>query len=172
MEAACLGSRARSRERARWPGEHAATARGKLYVVGTPIGNLGDFSPRAREALASADLIAAEDTRRTRGLLSSIPAEQRVIAYHEHNEEQRLAELLERLTAGETVALVSDAGTPLISDPGWRLVRAASSVRPHRLQVMTLVVVAQAAGAAGFLSEGFNVGWARVERGVGKEVRT
>jgi 16S rRNA (cytidine1402-2'-O)-methyltransferase len=99
--------------------------RGTLYVVATPIGNLDDLSPRARAVLARTDVIAAEDTRHTRGLLSSISAESRLIAYHEHNEEQRVPELLARLAAGESVALVSDAGTPLISDPGWRLVRAA-----------------------------------------------
>lgn len=99
--------------------------RGTLYVVATPIGNLGDLSPRAREVLATADIIAAEDTRHTRGLLSSIGAESRLIAYHEHNESARVPELLARLAAGDAVALVSDAGTPLISDPGWRLVHAA-----------------------------------------------
>jgi 16S rRNA (cytidine1402-2'-O)-methyltransferase len=98
---------------------------GTLYVVATPIGNLDDLSPRARAVLAKTDVIAAEDTRHTRGLLSSISAESRLIAYHEHNEEQRVPELLARLSAGESVSLVSDAGTPLISDPGWRLVRAA-----------------------------------------------
>jgi 16S rRNA (cytidine1402-2'-O)-methyltransferase len=100
-------------------------ARGRLYIVGTPIGNLDDLTPRAREVLATADVIAAEDTRRTRGLLSRIGAETRLIAYHEHNEEDRAAELVERLAGGASVALVSDAGTPLISDPGWRLVQAA-----------------------------------------------
>ena len=98
---------------------------GTLYVVATPIGNLDDLSPRARAVLAKTDVIAAEDTRHTRGLLSSISAESRLIAYHEHNEEQRVPELLARLAAGESVSLVSDAGTPLISDPGWRLVHAA-----------------------------------------------
>jgi len=102
-----------------------AASRGKLFVVATPIGNLDDLTPRAREALATADLIAAEDTRHTRGLLSRIGVEARLIAYHEHNERERVAELLERLASGATVALVSDAGTPLISDPGWRLVHAA-----------------------------------------------
>jgi 16S rRNA (cytidine1402-2'-O)-methyltransferase len=102
-----------------------AAARGKLFVVATPIGNLDDLSPRAREVLAIADVIAAEDTRHSRGLLSRIGVEARLIAYHEHNERERVAELLERLSGGATVALVSDAGTPLISDPGWRLVRAA-----------------------------------------------
>jgi 16S rRNA (cytidine1402-2'-O)-methyltransferase len=98
---------------------------GKLFVVATPIGNLDDLTPRAREVLASADVIAAEDTRHTRGLLSRIGVEARLIAYHEHNERERVAELLERLAGGAAVALVSDAGTPLISDPGWRLVHAA-----------------------------------------------
>jgi 16S rRNA (cytidine1402-2'-O)-methyltransferase len=98
---------------------------GRLYVVGTPIGNVDDLSPRARDILGVADVIAAEDTRRTLSLLSRIGAESRVIAYHEHNEAERVPELLALLAAGKSVALVSDAGTPLISDPGWRLVNAA-----------------------------------------------
>ena len=105
--------------------------RGKLYVVGTPIGNVDDLSPRARDVLAKADVIAAEDTRHTRGLLSRIGVESRLIAYHEHNEAERVPALLEQLARGESVALVSDAGTPLISDPGWRLVNAAQA-RGHR----------------------------------------
>ena len=99
--------------------------RGKLYVVGTPIGNVDDLSPRARDVLAKADVVAAEDTRHTRGLLSRIGVESRLIAYHEHNETERVPQLLEDLARGKSVALVSDAGTPLISDPGWRLVHAA-----------------------------------------------
>ena len=102
-----------------------AASRGKLFVVATPIGNLDDLTPRAREVLANADVIAAEDTRHTRGLLSRIGVESRLIAYHEHNERERVAELIDQLSNGETIALVSDAGTPLISDPGWRLVRSA-----------------------------------------------
>jgi 16S rRNA (cytidine1402-2'-O)-methyltransferase len=101
--------------------------RGKLYVVGTPIGNVDDLSPRARDVLAKADVIAAEDTRHTRGLLSRIGVESRLIAYHEHNETDVTLALIAQLTRGETVALVSDAGTPLISDPGWRLVSAAQA---------------------------------------------
>jgi 16S rRNA (cytidine1402-2'-O)-methyltransferase len=102
-----------------------SVARGKLFVVATPIGNVDDLTPRAREVLATVDVIAAEDTRHTRGLLSRIGVEARLIAYHEHNERARSAELLERLASGASVALVSDAGTPLISDPGLRLVHAA-----------------------------------------------
>ncbi len=101
--------------------------RGRLYVVGTPIGNVDDLSPRARDVLAKADVIAAEDTRHTRGLLSRIGVESRLIAYHEHNEAERVPALLEQLGKGKSVALVSDAGTPLISDPGWRLVNAAQN---------------------------------------------
>jgi 16S rRNA (cytidine1402-2'-O)-methyltransferase len=101
--------------------------RGKLYVVGTPIGNVDDLSPRARDVLAKADVIAAEDTRHTRGLLSRIGVESRLIAYHEHNESERVPALLAKLEQGESIALVSDAGTPLISDPGWRLVGAAQA---------------------------------------------
>ena len=98
---------------------------GSLHVVGTPIGNLGDLSLRAREVLGAVDVIAAEDTRRTRRLLSSIGLKGTVIAFHDHNEAERTPGLLERLRGGQSIALVSDAGTPLISDPGWRLVRAA-----------------------------------------------
>jgi 16S rRNA (cytidine1402-2'-O)-methyltransferase len=101
--------------------------RGKLYVVGTPIGNVDDLRPRARDVLAKADVIAAEDTRHTRGLLSRIGVESRLIAYHEHNEAERVPALLAHLEQGRAVALVSDAGTPLISDPGWRLVAAAQA---------------------------------------------
>ncbi|HEX2028855.1 MAG TPA: 16S rRNA (cytidine(1402)-2'-O)-methyltransferase [Nitriliruptorales bacterium] len=97
---------------------------GRLVVVATPIGNLGDLSERAAVALRTADLVAAEDTRRTGRLLAHVGATTPQISYHEHNEESRLPALLERIAAGGTVALVSDAGTPAVSDPGYRLVRA------------------------------------------------
>ena len=99
---------------------------GRLQVVATPIGNLADLSARAREALSSADVIAAEDTRRTRVLLTAIGIARPLVSLHEHNESQRTAELLARLAAGETIALVSDAGTPLLSDPGLELVQRAA----------------------------------------------
>src|SRR5919109_2008715 len=107
-------------------GLYAAKMRGRLEVVATPIGNLGDLSARAREALASADVIAAEDTRHTLALLRAVGVSRPLVSLHEHNESQRVPELLARLEAGETVALVSDAGTPLISDPGLELVRRAA----------------------------------------------
>jgi 16S rRNA (cytidine1402-2'-O)-methyltransferase len=97
---------------------------GRLVLVATPIGNLDDLSPRASAALRDADLVAAEDTRRTGRLLGHIGADTPQLSYHEHNERRRLAELVERMEAGATIALVSDAGTPAVSDPGYRLVRA------------------------------------------------
>lgn len=98
---------------------------GTLYVVSTPIGNLEDLSPRARDVLARADVIACEDTRVTGKLLRRFGIRTRSVSYHEHNELERAPELLSRLEEGKDVALVSDAGTPLVSDPGYRLVRAA-----------------------------------------------
>ena len=98
---------------------------GHLYVVGTPIGNLGDLSDRARETLAAVDLVAAEDTRRTGKLLAHAGIRARMLSLFEGNEQQRIDELLERLSEGATVALVSDAGMPAVSDPGFRLLRAA-----------------------------------------------
>lgn len=98
---------------------------GRLYVVATPIGNLGDLSPRAGEVLAAVDQVAAEDTRRTGVLLDHLGLRKSMVSLHEHNEEVRVPALIERLVAGESIALVSDAGTPLVSDPGYRLVKAA-----------------------------------------------
>ena len=101
-------------------------APGTLLVVATPIGNLADLSPRAAEALRQAAVIAAEDTRHTRTLLQATGITTPLLSLHAHNEPQRVPELLERLAAGEDVALVSDAGTPLLSDPGFELVSRAA----------------------------------------------
>ncbi len=101
-------------------------SRGRLDVVATPIGNLSDLSPRAQEALAGADVIAAEDTRHTRALLQSIGVSRPMVSLHAHNESGRVPELLAKLAAGEHVVLVSDAGTPLLSDPGYELVSEAA----------------------------------------------
>jgi 16S rRNA (cytidine1402-2'-O)-methyltransferase len=94
-----------------------------LYVVATPIGNLGDITLRALEVLKSVDLVAAEDTRHSGMLMKHFGIKKPFISYHEHNEAKRTAELVERLAAGENVALITDAGTPGLSDPGLRLVR-------------------------------------------------
>jgi|CXWL01.1.fsa_nt_gi 16S rRNA (cytidine1402-2'-O)-methyltransferase len=100
---------------------------GRLRVIATPIGNLGDLSPRARQALADADLVACEDTRRSGLLLSQLGVKRPLVSLHDHNERQRLPRLLAALAAGQTVALISDAGTPLLSDPGFLLVREAAA---------------------------------------------
>ena len=98
---------------------------GRLLLVGTPLGNLGDFPPRAVEALKSADLILCEDTRHTRKLLSHFGIDRPTDSYHEHNEDEKAEALADRIESGATLALVSDAGMPVISDPGYRLVRLA-----------------------------------------------
>ncbi|WP_428622068.1 16S rRNA (cytidine(1402)-2'-O)-methyltransferase [Sedimenticola sp.] len=98
---------------------------GVLYIVATPIGNLGDLSPRAVETLHQVDRIAAEDTRHSAGLLRHFSIDTPLVALHEHNEREKSAVLLQRLSKGESIALISDAGTPLISDPGYVLVRDA-----------------------------------------------
>jgi 16S rRNA (cytidine1402-2'-O)-methyltransferase len=102
-----------------------AVRSGCLFVVATPIGNLGDLSPRALDTLKGVAAICAEDTRHTRQLLAHFGVERPLLALHEHNEDEIAERLVARLGAGESLALVSDAGTPLVSDPGFRLVRAA-----------------------------------------------
>lgn len=98
---------------------------GRLYVVATPIGNLADITLRALRVLGEVQIVAAEDTRTTRKLLSNHGINTPLVSYHEHNENVRTPELLERMKNGESVAIVSEAGTPSISDPGYRLVREA-----------------------------------------------
>jgi 16S rRNA (cytidine1402-2'-O)-methyltransferase len=109
--------------------------RGKLYVVATPIGNLGDISYRAVETLRQVDLIAAEDTRHIKTLLQHYGINQKVVSLHQHNEERASADLLDKLRAGLSIALVSDAGTPLVSDPGMPLVQ---KVRDAEIDVVPL----------------------------------
>jgi 16S rRNA (cytidine1402-2'-O)-methyltransferase len=94
-----------------------------LYVVSTPIGNLGDITLRALDVLKSVDVIAAEDTRHSGMLLKHFEIKKPLLSYHEHNEAMRAAQLVERLAAGDNVALITDAGTPALSDPGARLIR-------------------------------------------------
>jgi len=101
------------------------TSGGVLYIVGTPIGNLHDITLRALETLKSVDVIACEDTRQTGKLLARYEIRQPMITLHDHNERQQTPRLIEQLRVGKAIALVSDGGTPLISDPGWHLVRQA-----------------------------------------------
>lgn len=98
--------------------------KGALYVVASPIGNLEDITQRALRILSEVDTILCEDTRRSRILLMHYGIKKRLLSYHEHNEEERVGEVVKRIDQGETFALISDAGTPCISDPGYRLVRA------------------------------------------------
>ena len=102
------------------------SAPGTLFVVATPIGNRGDLSARAREQLAAADLVAAEDTRHTGAFLGLLGISRPLLSLHEHNEAERIPQIIARLQGGANVALVSDAGTPLVSDPGYRLVAAVA----------------------------------------------
>jgi 16S rRNA (cytidine1402-2'-O)-methyltransferase len=116
---------------------------GTLYLVATPIGNLDDITLRAIKVLGEVGLIACEDTRHTRKLLTHFGINTRTISYHEHNERERAVELLERLNKGESIAVVSDAGTPGISDPGFRLVQLA---------IKNDIRVVPVPGAAAFVS--------------------
>jgi 16S rRNA (cytidine1402-2'-O)-methyltransferase len=128
---------------------------GVLYVVATPIGNLGDISSRARETLAAASAVAAEDTRHSGRLLRELGLERPLVSLHEHNERARVAELVARLRAGESIALVSDAGTPLVSDPGYLLVAAAIEAGITVTPVPGASAAIAALSAAGLPSDRF-----------------
>jgi len=127
-----------------------------LYVVATPIGNLGDITLRALEVLKSVDLVAAEDTRHSGLLMKHFGIKKPFISYHEHNEAKRAAELVEHLAAGENVALITDAGTPGLSDPGLRLVREciqrelSFTIIPGPSSILTALV------GSGFSTERFS----------------
>lgn len=133
---------------------------GHLYVVATPIGNLADLTERARAILARVDLIACEDTRTTGGLLTRLGLHNTLTAYHEHNETEAAEKLAEQVAAGKSIAVVSDAGTPALSDPGFRVVRAC---RRRGLPVvpvpgpsaLTAVLSASGLPTNGFLYVGF-----------------
>lgn len=136
------------------------TERGRLYLVATPIGNLEDITLRALRVLREADVIACEDTRQTRKLLARHGIERPLVSYHEHNERERAPELAERMEAGERVALVSDAGMPLVSDPGLHLVRLCLEKRIPVVPIpgpSALVAALAASGLAAneFLFVGF-----------------
>jgi 16S rRNA (cytidine1402-2'-O)-methyltransferase len=141
-------------------GAGAEPGAGRLYVVSTPIGNMGDFSFRAVEVLRSVGAILAEDTRHSRPLLERYEVDRPVIAYHEHNEVKSTAGLVRRLLDGEDLALISDAGTPLLSDPGARLVSAALDAGVKVVPVpgasaLLAALVASGIGADRFTFYGF-----------------
>ncbi|HEX2220675.1 MAG TPA: 16S rRNA (cytidine(1402)-2'-O)-methyltransferase, partial [Gemmatimonadales bacterium] len=127
--------------------------RGTLYVVATPLGNLGDLSPRAAEVLRRAAVVAAEDTRRTRGLLSHLGASPTLLSFHAHSGERRVETLLEILDDGRDVALVTDAGTPGVSDPGTDLVAVALDAGVTVVPIPGPSAVATALSAAGISAD-------------------
>ena len=126
-----------------------------LYVVATPIGNLGDFSPRAIEVLQRVDLIAVEDTRHSGRLLQHFAIQTPMQALHEHNERQRADSLLQKIEQGQTLALISDAGTPLVSDPGYHLVRLAREKGIRVIPVPGACALIAALSAAGLPTDRF-----------------
>lgn len=136
------------------------SASGTLYLVATPIGNLSDISQRAIDVLRQVDLIAAEDTRHSQRLLNHLGIRGQMLAYHEHNEERQAEHLIDLLQQGKSIALISDAGTPLVSDPGYRLLE---QVHLHAIRVTPIpgacaaIVALSAAGLATdrFTFEGF-----------------
>jgi len=128
---------------------------GTLYLVATPIGNLADITYRAVETLRAVAAIACEDTRHTRKLLEHYAIQRPLVSCHEHNEAQRAAELIARLQAGEDIALVSDAGTPLISDPGYRLVSAAAEAGIRVVPIPGAAAVLCALSASGLPTDSF-----------------
>ena len=130
-------------------------AAGTLHVVATPIGNLGDLSPRAQEVLRDVAAICAEDTRRSGQLLSHFGIATPLLALHEHNEEAIAERVVARLLRGESLALVSDAGTPLVSDPGYRLVRAARAAGVRVSPVPGACAAIAALSVAGLASDRF-----------------
>jgi len=127
-----------------------------LTVVATPIGNMQDLSPRAREALAEADHILAEDTRRAGYLVQNLGIEKKhFISFYEHNEQEKVRRVLERLRAGEKIALISDGGTPLISDPGYRLIKACKEQNLPYTSVPGPCALINALVLAGFPTDSF-----------------
>ncbi|MGQ4276642.1 16S rRNA (cytidine(1402)-2'-O)-methyltransferase [Pseudidiomarina sp. E22-M8] len=131
------------------------SAPGILYIVPTPIGNLGDLSPRAQQVLSSVAAIAAEDTRHSRQLLQQFAIKNEVFALHEHNERERSSKVIERLESGDSIALISDAGTPLISDPGYVLVQQCRLAGVKVIALPGPCAITTALSAAGLPTDRF-----------------
>src|SRR5437764_448483 len=128
---------------------------GTLYIVATPIGNLEDITLRARRILRECDSIACEDTRQTRKLLEHLAISKPLVSYYEHNEAARAEELVAKIEAGANVALVSDAGTPLISDPGYRVVKAAINAGIPVVPIPGVSAAVGALSASGMATDAF-----------------
>ncbi len=128
---------------------------GTLYVVATPIGNLEDITYRAVRILGEVDLVAAEDTRHSRKLLTHFGIQKPLVSYHDHNEQQRQEELVKRLQAGDDIALISDAGTPCIADPGYRLIASCHAAGITVVPIPGPSALITALSAAGVSSERF-----------------
>lgn len=152
-------------------GRPSLSDRGRLLVVGTPIGNLGDLSPRAAEALRGADLVAAEDTRVTGRLLAHLGLRVPIVSFNEHNAARRLPELLARLEQGKALALTSDAGMPGVSDPGATLVRAAREAGALVEVVPGPTAVAAAMAVSGVEAAGLVFGGFLASRPAGERRR-
>lgn len=130
--------------------------RSALYVVATPIGNPDDWSPHAQRILSQVDAIACEDTRHSGRLLNYFGIQRPLLAYHDHNEQTRTPELIARLQQGEAIALISDAGTPLVSDPGFRLVQAAHAAEIPVIPIVGCCAAIAALSVAGLPSDRFS----------------
>ena len=135
--------------------QSADNSQGQLYIVPTPIGNLADITQRALEVLQAVDLIAAEDTRHTGLLLQHFGINARLFALHDHNEQQKAETLLAKLQEGQNIALVSDAGTPLINDPGYHLVRTCREAGIRVVPLPGPCAAITALSAAGLPSDRF-----------------
>lgn len=137
------------------PSVRSSVVPGTLYLVATPIGNLADITQRATEVLAQVDIIAAEDTRHSQRLLSYLGIRSKLLAYHEHNEDRMTPKLLDELESGKSIALISDAGTPLISDPGYRLVTQGHDREVSIVPVPGVCAAIAALSAAGLATDSF-----------------
>jgi 16S rRNA (cytidine1402-2'-O)-methyltransferase len=129
---------------------------GVLYIVATPIGNLDDITLRAIEVLGNVDLVAAEDTRHSQHLMAHLGLRKKMLSLHEHNEQDRIIQILALLSQGQQIALVSDAGTPLISDPGFPLVRAAIEAGYKVTPIPGVSSIIAALSAAGLATDQFS----------------
>ena len=136
--------------------QNSSVSAGILYLVATPIGNLDDITQRAVNVLAQVDFIAAEDTRHSQRLLSHLGIKTKLLAYHEHNEDYITSKFLDELEAGKSIAVISDAGTPLISDPGYRLVSQAHDRHLRVIPIPGVCAAIAALSAAGLATDSFS----------------